>query len=94
LAKSALHFAVKMAAWLSVDKQAKSIQEELHVWHATKGKEILKLHHISVDKDEDEEDHCVGMPGPDCIPRQRFRRFSFPNHPKPFRTIFTNEMRS
>ena len=43
LARGALHFACKLAAWLSTNEQAKSLKDRLNVWYQTKGKEYTQL---------------------------------------------------
>jgi len=41
LARGALHFAMKLTAWFSVDEKAESLNDRLHVWYETKGRYLM-----------------------------------------------------
>ena len=41
LARGALHFAMKLTAWLSVDENAQDLMERLTVWYDTTGRYLL-----------------------------------------------------
>ena len=40
LAKGALHFAMQLASWLSINQQARNLQDELYAWFQESGREL------------------------------------------------------